>query len=282
MDMEEIFAAYKEAVITGNATKAITLMPSLLPPKLYHFTSFSEYWYSKIIQGQLFLSNPALFNDPYDCRIQGNKEYWIDNYLLNHSVPNKEQYRKDLLDGTIQLSIDGRVMTMTEYTEKACNEYKEHFRIACLSEVRDSMLMWSHYAGMHSGYALELDTSRILLSALDKIHLRKVVYDTQPITIEKLMQFTNKEPFLLCKSPEWEYEKEWRYFAMQEAFWDISNYITAIYIGSRFDTKRHFHELRTIQKHCQEYGLKLYKMELDDASYKLIPKDITTTTIIYE
>ena len=62
MDMEEIFAAYKEAVITGNATKAITLMPSLLPPKLYHFTSFSEYWYSKIIQGQLFLRHPMKYS----------------------------------------------------------------------------------------------------------------------------------------------------------------------------------------------------------------------------
>ena len=275
MNRKESVKAYSDAVIAGESTKAISLVPQILPKKLYHYTSFSEFWHSKIVQGQLYLSNPALFNDPYDCRIQGNTEYWVRQYLADHPTPDAEKVLREFLDGVIQIDYNGKKMPITEYTEIACDEFKSQFRITCLSEAKDSMLMWSHYAAQHTGYAIELDTKKIYENPYDRIHLRKVVYDKRPITIDALMASANKEAFLLCKSPEWKYEKEWRFFEIGGNFWDVSKYISAIYLGSRFDFKKHCFEFKAIQEYCIKEDIRLYQMRIDDATYNLHPVEIT-------
>ena len=279
MGKKEYIKEYSDAVINGDSKKAISIMPKILPPKLYHYASFSEFWHSKIIQGQLYLSNPALFNDPYDCRIQGNTEYWVRQYLLEHPEPNAEKFLQELLKGNIQISYKGQNMSLTEYNELACNEFKSHFRVTCLSETKNSMLMWSHYAAMHSGYSIELDTKKIYENPYDKIHLRKVVYDKRPITLEALANSNDKESFLLCKSPAWKYEKEWRFFEIGKHFWDVSRYISAIYLGSRFDFKKHLFEVSAIQEFCQKTGIKLFHMKIDDTTYKLNASEITNTIV---
>ncbi len=275
MSRKESIKAYSDAVISGESTKAISLIPHMLPKKLYHYTSFSEFWHSKIVQGQLYLSNPASFNDPYDCRIQGNTEYWVRQYLADHPTPDAEKVLQEFLQGVIQIDYKGKKMSITEYTEIACDEFKSEFRITCLSEAKDSMLMWSHYAAQHSGYAIELDAKKIYENPYDRIHLRKVVYDKRPITIEALAKSVNKEAFLLCKSPEWKYEKEWRFFEIGKSFWNVAEYISAIYFGSRFDFCKHYFEIKAIQEYCQKAGIRLFQMKIDDATYKLHPVEIT-------
>lgn len=281
MGRKENIKEYSEAVISGKSQKAITLLPKLLPSKLYHYTSFSEFWHSKIIQGQLYLSDPAIFNDPYDCRIQGNTEFMLNQYFSEHNIPNRDEVLEGLRNGDTVLDYKGKKMTLSEYNEIACNEYKSKFHVSCLSEVTNSMLMWSHYADLHKGYAIELDARKIYENSYDRIHLRKVVYDKHPITMESLVNSIDKEAFLLCKSPAWKYEKEWRFFDMNKCFWDVSKYISAIYLGSRFDFKKHFFEAKAIQKHCQEIGAKLFQMKIDDTTYKLIPREITHSSILY-
>lgn len=281
MSRRERIKEYSKAVLNGESKKAITIIPQILPRKLYHYTSFSEFWHSKIIEGQLYLSNPATFNDPYDCRIQGNTDFMINQYFLEHSESNQEDFLQGLRSGKILLDYKGKKMTISEYNEVACNEYKSNFSVSCLSEEKNSMLMWSHYADLHKGYVIELDAKKIYENPYDRIHLRKVVYDKHPVTMESLVQSTDKEAFLLCKAPEWKYEKEWRFFEMRKSFWDISQYISAIYLGSRFDFKKYFFEVRAIQNHCQQIGAKLYQMKIDDKSYKLLPVEITHSSILY-
>ena len=275
MNKKECLKAYSNAVISGESTKALSLIPHILPKKLYHYSSFSEFWHSKIIQGQLYLSNPATFNDPYDCRIQGSIVYFVRQYFLDHPALDARKVIPDIIDGVIQVDYKGKKMSMAEYTEIACDELKSEFHITCLSETKDSMLMWSHYAAQHSGYAIELDTKKISENPYDKIHLRKVVYDKRPITAESLIKSSNKEAFLFCKSPEWKYEKEWRFFETRENFWNVAKYISAIYLGSRFDFCKHHYEIKTIQEYCQKAGIKLFQMKIDDDTYKLYPVEIT-------
>lgn len=91
----------------------------------------------------------------------------------------------------------------------------------CLSEVPDSLLMWSHYAASHTGFVLEFDARHTYFHQQkgpeDEFrHLRRVEYrETRPSA--NLTDFDGVDVFLV-KSGHWAYEREWRIFrALQEA-----------------------------------------------------------------
>ncbi|MBC7703327.1 MAG: DUF2971 domain-containing protein [Rhodoferax sp.] len=91
----------------------------------------------------------------------------------------------------------------------------------CLSEVPDSLLMWSHYAESHAGFLLAFDARHPHFheerSSKDEFrHLRRVIYrEARPSAT--LQDFEGVDVFLV-KSGHWAYEREWRIFrALSEA-----------------------------------------------------------------
>jgi len=91
----------------------------------------------------------------------------------------------------------------------------------CLSEVPDSLLMWSHYGASHTGFVLAFDTRHPYFHEKkgpdDELrHLRRVLYrEARPSAT--LVEFHGVD-FLLVKSGHWSYEREWRIFrALQDA-----------------------------------------------------------------
>lgn len=91
----------------------------------------------------------------------------------------------------------------------------------CLSEVPDSLLMWSHYAASHAGFVLAFDARHPHFheerSSEDEFrHLRRVIYrEARPSAA--LTDFEGVDVFLV-KSGHWAYEREWRIFrALSEA-----------------------------------------------------------------
>lgn len=78
--------------------------------------------------------------------------------------------------------------------------------LICLSEIPDSLIMWSHYAANHTGLVFGFDTSKfpeILRDALFRVTYsrEKVKWDSEPETAERLC---------MTKCIDWSYEKEWR------------------------------------------------------------------------
>lgn len=91
----------------------------------------------------------------------------------------------------------------------------------CLSEVPDSLLMWSHYGASHAGFVLEFDARHTYFHEQkgpeDEFrYLRSVEYrETRPSA--SLTDFDGVDVFLV-KSGHWAYEREWRIFrALREA-----------------------------------------------------------------
>ncbi|MDP1929002.1 MAG: DUF2971 domain-containing protein [Thiobacillus sp.] len=83
----------------------------------------------------------------------------------------------------------------------------------CLSEVPDSLLMWSHYAASHTGFVLEFDGRHTHFhekrQPQDEFrHLRRVLYrDNRPSGLLSELDATD---MFLVKSTQWSYEREWR------------------------------------------------------------------------
>lgn len=109
----------------------------------------------------------------------------------------------------------------TETNEKDTIKARETLRQAAvcrgvlsLTETPDNLLMWSHYAAQHTGMVIEFDE---LHSIFDELTIpkdnpglyQKVVYsDSRPIW--KNLEDRKIQDFMLTKSKEWAYEKEWR------------------------------------------------------------------------
>jgi len=75
--------------------------------------------------------------------------------------------------------------------------------ILSLSEVPDSLLMWSHYAAGHSGFVLGFNTEHQYFRGLKRVLYRS----TRPYLHVNDIDF---ESTFFTKSTEWAYEREWR------------------------------------------------------------------------
>lgn len=89
----------------------------------------------------------------------------------------------------------------------------ESVGVLSLSEVPDSLLMWSHYAVSHTGFVLGFDPQHPYFNESkgpeDELrHLRRVVYrETRP---GGAMTALDGIDIFLVKSGHWAYEREWR------------------------------------------------------------------------
>lgn len=83
---------------------------------------------------------------------------------------------------------------------------KLRFRLGvlCLAERSDNHLMWVNYARNHTGFVLGFDAKAAFFNETGRI-LKKVVYRSRPKVLPA-------PDMCACfyKSPEWEYEQEWR------------------------------------------------------------------------
>lgn len=100
--------------------------------------------------------NPEKFNDPFDCSLSE----LISNPETINEIIRRELNKK--LHQQIGWSVknhkitdqDTGISTHIELIKKLWNEFIRNNGIICLSEVNDSILMWSHYANKHSGVAI--------------------------------------------------------------------------------------------------------------------------------
>ncbi len=85
--------------------------------------------------------------------------------------------------------------------------------VLCLSEVRDSVLMWGHYTDSHRGFVVGFDSEHDFFlrrrGSRDEFgFLRKVAYQLKRPSVDLLA--TTAEEWFQTKSSDWAYEKEWR------------------------------------------------------------------------
>ncbi len=110
---------------------------------------------------------------------------------------------------------------------------KNKIRICSLSSSISDVRMWSHYAAGHRGIAFEIDFSEVVSN------IYMVNYsDKLPSFGSTILTGPNPHEVLSHKTKHWDYEAEYRVIQENE-FFDISNRIKRIYLGSRI-SKNHF------------------------------------------
>jgi len=189
--------------------------------------------------GLLKFSPPSEFNDPFEMQPflvnvapedQVEKEF-AERYesLVEdgyRKLPNPiqeratyEQYRAFAEAKKIQTlqHLKGLLHSMAPaMREKFLASINSTLGVFCMTEARDNLLMWAHYADKHRGFVLEFDREHPFFSRKrgpnDEFNqLLPVLYSSaRPNDYLANLDVTS---VFLTKSEEWRYEREWRILA---------------------------------------------------------------------
>lgn len=190
----------------------------------------------KVLQDKrVRFTQPGDFNDPFEFRpqieaavtdgevqayVEENFEKLVEHELAKYgalvqSIPR--QVLKDLLVAqkarlpeVFKMLQPGILQKISPAIDGLLNQ---NVGVLCLSEVRDSLLMWGHYTDNHKGFVIGFDSSHAFFlkrrSEQDEFgFLRKVNYQVERPKV--VLSDTSSPVWFQTKSSQWEYEKEWR------------------------------------------------------------------------
>jgi hypothetical protein len=193
----------------------------LTPAFLYKYCTLDENnktWIQRIFtSNELYFSSPQQFNDPFDCRVQASfdatDDDWEDylNGMLKERHPEWDYGERQAL---VSQLIRGGWREDPGPKQKIVNDTQEAINnvgVFCLSEVRDDILMWSHYANGHRGFCLQFHITPASYPFGELLFNVEYTssYPQTNITRDREDQ-TRK--VLLTKSDFWKHEMEWRIF----------------------------------------------------------------------
>lgn len=251
-------------------------------------------WRAIALDGMIFYTSPAFFNDPFDAVLPSapevvptleERKVIIEKLKELHHVKGAYQIKKEYINRLLysddfdkalmivlgKIGLDSKKRTIWyEIIKKSVKRYREEIAIACFSEIKNSQLMWAHYANSYEGFCIEYDFTKSKNVSFLK-GIGKVIY-----TDNRAKKDTSNDDYflyekqILCnKSKCWAYEKEWRSIdIIPYADYTNKNYpivnakecINAIYLGCKMP-KEYQEE---IAKYYKNTEIKVYQMKLKE------------------
>ncbi len=205
-------------------------LPSSVPDFLYKYTSVDRAL-EVLRTGEVYFPHRQELNDPFDGRC-----------IMDAATPEQ---RKEIIKLVVKMCIEHEKkghdlsgmlsgMGREEYYNRFIEDEKfasnimqklakemDVFNIGvyCFTEKQDSIIMWAHYANNHKGCCLKFDFQEYVLRSIEKekdyfpfSFLHSIKYsDTYPVSVfGEEDADPKKNSFYMCKSKDWQYEKEWR------------------------------------------------------------------------
>lgn len=179
--------------------------------KYYPLNKDNEKFIKRIFTNdELYFSSSKQFNDPFDSKnplsYDGSYADWenyfqerIDRYIPGLNAKQKQEKIKELIKN-IQNGF---------YFGNLPNSHIDEMGVFCMTEKKNNILMWAHYADGHKGLCLEFQTisTNPFFVIAQKIDYRQNYSKPNIFTSTSDEQMQAK---LLIKAEDWEYEKEWR------------------------------------------------------------------------
>ena len=205
----------KEADEEGNGVNSVRVSE---PKVLYRYGNFDDYTEKGFTHNEIYFSSPEDFNDPFDSKphlthagpMTERKRHLLKMYQRKHPELSKKQIEMSVDLELIPGGLD--IIYLDKAVEKARELMRKQLGICCFSEVRDSILMWAHYANKHTGYCLEFDVK----SDFFGLSTRAIKVDYAKLRPElNVLRWDNYPEgelakSLLIKADDWRYEQEWR------------------------------------------------------------------------
>jgi hypothetical protein len=184
-----------------------------LPLEVYRYLRpeiLEEFLEAYLLHSFFWLRSPSDFNDPFDTStdlalgsdIEARRKRYKE--LAKRHMPGvKWKMRKK--------DVEARMFDPEGQLSILRNSFDKHLKrlgILCLSEDNLNLLMWSHYADNHKGFALRFDLAHDLKTML---RISKVEYSTDyPLVNWSELEHDDIKTVFLRKYDGWKYEREWR------------------------------------------------------------------------
>lgn len=185
-------------------------------------------------------------------------------------------------------SISGAVTdgdALLERENRNWHDYLKTYRIFCVSEDRDNLLMWAHYADNHAGVVLEfrcvpeVDSPFCVAIPVTYQHEKPTLGSFDEVFRDLVgfedVDFVRKnEDMIYVKSDHWAYEKEWRYplptHNPSELF-DLRAFhpleLSSVVLGCRMTEENKAKVVRIVNDRYPHCGV--YQAETNDRKYTL-------------
>ncbi len=291
---------------------------SMLPQKLYRYRNCSTLNLDAFDKDLVYAVTADKFNDPYDTLVYynldniqeqmkvycteefletfkqmlGNKDFdFPPNVIQFFGRKNLERLRDQVIscNGVDPLTLTAFRVAMESKLNEILSTMGDTLKIvstiACLSESIDSVIMWSHYAQNHEGFALEYDLRFLLEHGEMNCCILPVIYGNDRFDANSFIQWyiaksmgldvknidsLSHLKMAIHKSTQWEYENEWRIIHSEKQSDPHSRATSlkivpkAIYYGERISNinKKILHYI------AQEKGIAEYDMYIDCGSLK--------------
>lgn len=251
------------------------------PASLYKYYDDTPEKFDAVQNNKMWYSAPCNFNDVFDCDISiDEKKIFNEGLKL---FPDKRGIRPG---SNAWKNLRATINQQLRVLRVQFDDLRATTGVSCLSESKDSLLMWAHYANNHRGICIEYDLLKI--NSVLKFTPVPVIYSEKRTCFDFLnpqsMEYNTQKLFiqsLTSKSPEWHYEKEWRIIRDQGACGDKWNADkkgallemippSSIILGCQ--AKPEFES--QVKEYCKNSKINLYKMEKDEHEYRLNRKPI--------
>lgn len=180
-------------------------------------------------------TQPGEFNDPFEFRpqirsaasdadvlsfVEKNFDRLVDEELAKYGAlvtPDVQRRLKELLPlnktGVLEQFRRLQPHVLDDLAKSIDSSLNQNVGVLCLSEVKDSILMWGHYTDNHRGFVVGFDSDHGFFakrrSEQDEFgFLRKVNYQRE--RPEVMLSDTSSPAWFQTKSEQWAYEREWR------------------------------------------------------------------------
>lgn len=230
--------------------------PSLLYKYFKYHAPDKREWTQCIFENnEIYFATPKDFNDPFDS---------VRRFVYPTSPTERERFFKACVRLSLphlpaevaDLKARGSVGAGDDipHMEKICDELTYEMQqlnaVFCMTEKKDNILMWAHYAGQHTGFCLEFRTDNPFFS-----RVRPVIY-CRYLPKQDLVEFLTADIsrlplYLVTKAEDWAYEKEWRLAGPAPGPGPReypSESLTGVILGCRMDEKNK----EQIKRWCRE------------------------------
>ncbi|MDI6450615.1 DUF2971 domain-containing protein [Anaerobaca lacustris] len=159
---------------------------------------------------KLYFAAPKDFNDPFDSvtrltypKSPTEREHLLTKFAYRGRLPISEHEIRRWV------KTDADIPYMDKVCEDLTYQMQRENAVFCMTEEKDSILMWAHYAGQHTGFCLEFRTDNPLFSRVRHVIYSR--YHPKEDLVQLLTSTVRPLPlYLVTKAEAWAYEKEWR------------------------------------------------------------------------
>ena len=155
---------------------------------LYKYGRLDEHSESLFSEPRIWFSVPSQFNDPFECHpwysFEETNEQKVESAarMLRNQNPDLTPHSANAEAVSLFLQGHHRNPEVQASAREDALRKLESVGMYCLSRIRDSILMWSHYADCHRGVCLIYDTRDAFFAGARAVRYQRERPRANPVT----------------------------------------------------------------------------------------------------